>query len=99
MEHVQWRKTPEGRKSFRWIGTPKSHFNSRKDTITDPGKRYWYGLLQRKRCIIIAYGFGEPADDELRDKNKPKHTHFFRFLDARPFDFAGICDTAINDEG
>ena len=70
-KQVKWRVSGTGEKTFSWIGPqPKSHFNSRWDTLTNPGNHYWNGLLNSKRCLIPADGFMEWPDDALRPKDQ-----------------------------
>jgi putative SOS response-associated peptidase YedK len=96
---VAWRRDKAGAKSFSWKGAPRSHFNSRRDTLTDPANRYWNGLLDARRCLVPADGFIEWPDDALRPKDAPKIPRYFTLPERRPFFFAGIWDEATNDEG
>lgn len=95
---VNWRCAKStGAKTFTWKGAPKSHFNSRWDTVTKPG--YWNQLLDTNRALIPADGFMEWPDDALRDKSLDKIPKYFTLHERRPFFFAGLYDTTIDDEG
>jgi len=96
---VKWRISAKGEKSFSWVGPPKSHFNSRWDTVTNPNNLYWHSLLDSKRCLIPADGFMEWPDDALRPKDQDKIPHYFSLHEHRTFFFAGIYDEAIDAEG
>jgi len=96
---VKWRISAKGEKSFSWVGPPKSHFNSRWDTLTNSSNRYLHGLLASKRCLIPADGFMEWPDDALRPKDQEKIPSYFSLHEHRPFFFAGVYDEAIDDEG
>jgi putative SOS response-associated peptidase YedK len=98
-DKVAWRRDKSGEKSFSWRDSPRSHFNSRWDTLSDTGNRYWNGLLDSKRCLVPADGFIEWPDDALRPKNKPKIPRYFTLHERRPFFFAGVYDETTDDEG
>lgn len=93
-------RTKEGRKSFRWKPgrQPGTHFNSRWDTVTEPGT-YWHRLLGSRRCLFPASGFIEWPDDEIRDMRLPKVPRLFTLKDQAPFFIAGIWDSVEDDEG
>lgn len=98
-DQVKWRwAKATGAKTFSWNAPPKSHFNSRLDTVTSPKNKYWNGLLSTNRCLIPADGFIEWPDDALRDKNQDKVPSYFSLHEHRPFFFAGIYDLAKDDE-
>lgn len=94
---MEWRQTGEGEISFRWLGTPAAHFNSRKDTVL--GSETWQSLLHSQRCLIPADGFIEWPDDALRDKSRPKIPRCFRRQDGAPMAFAGLFDRTQDPQG
>jgi len=96
----KWRVTGKGEKSFTWLpGRRFSHFNCRQDTLTDSRKPYWYELLTSQRCLIPANGFIEWGDEEMIPKGEKKKSGLFYLKDRRPFFFAGVSDTVVDDQG
>ena len=98
-KQLRWRISGSGDKTFSWNGPPKSHFNSRFDTVTNPGISYWHGLLENQRCLIPANGFIEWADETLLKKGQEKIPKHFFLKEKKPFFFAGIFDKVEDDEG
>ena len=98
-KQLRWRISGNGEKTFSWNGPPKSHFNSRYDTVTNPGISYWHGLLEYQRCLIPANGFIEWADETLLKKGQEKIPKHFFLKEKKPFFFAGIFDKVEDDEG
>jgi len=94
---ADFRFTRSGSKVFKWKGRPMGHFNSRLDTLSN--YRGWSDLLRTQRCVVIANGFYEWADDALRDKSKPKTKGTFTLKEGKPFAFAGIWDVVLDEEG
>jgi putative SOS response-associated peptidase YedK len=94
-----WCAKSTGAKTFSWKGPPKSHFNSRWDTVTSSTNKYWNGLLDKNRCLVPADGFVEWPDDALRDKRQDKIPSYFSLHEHRPYFFAGIYDIVNDDEG
>jgi putative SOS response-associated peptidase YedK len=100
-DEYKWRITGKGEKSFSWLpGKPKSsHFNSRIATLTDPGRRYWFKLLDQQRCLIPANGFVEWSDVEMLKSGEKKRQALFYLKLQKPFFFAGVFDFAKDNEG
>lgn len=98
-EQVTFRTTSDGKKTLRWTGPPKSHFNSKFDTITNPQNKYWTSLLAHQRCLIPADGFMEWQDEKMIPKGSPKASKYFFLNKRKPFFFAGVYDKAKDDEG
>jgi len=98
-KQVKWKISAKGEKTFSWVGSPKSHFNSRYDTVTNPGNAYWHGLLEKQRCLIPADGFVEWPDEKLMFQGQDKIPKYFFLKKRKPFFFAGIYDKVENDEG
>jgi putative SOS response-associated peptidase YedK len=96
---VRWRISKAGEKTFTWQGERKSHFNSRWDTISNPGNRYWNGLLESRRCLIPADGFVEWPDEAMIPKGQDKIPKFFFLKNRSPFYFAGLYETLPDDTG
>lgn len=97
---IKWRVSAlTGKKSFSWATRPpKSHFNTRHDTLLKPG--YWHQLLDRQRCLIPSDGFIEWSDEELiQGTGQEKKTGYFYKVDKKPFFYAGIFDIVKDDEG
>ena len=99
-QDFKWRVTGKGEKSFTWApGKRFSHFNSRMATLTDPGHKYWFELLDRQRCLIPANGFVEWSDEKMLKKGEKKRQALFYLKDQKPFFFAGVFDIAKDNEG
>jgi len=98
-KQVKWKISALGEKSFSWFGSPKSHFNSRYDTVSNPTNAYWHGLLENQRCLIPADGFIEWPDEKLMFQGQDKIPRYFFLKKHVPFFFAGIFDKVEDDEG
>lgn len=96
-DRMAWRTTSEGERSFKWLGRPLSHFNSRKDTLLQSDS--WRDLLDTQRCLVPADGFIEWPDDALRDKTQPKTSHAYSLSQGQPLVFAGIYAETLDPEG
>ncbi len=96
---VKFRITAAGTKSFRWIGPPKSHFNSKYATLTDPKNKYWTRLLSRQRCLFPASGFIEWPDKAMLKGGQEYVPRYVFLKGEKPFFFAGVYDVAKDDEG
>ncbi len=97
-KQVRWRISKTGERTFSWKGPPKSHFNSRWDTVANPANAYWHGLLENRRCLVPADGFMEWPDDELLSKGREKIPRLFFLKQRKPFFFAGLFDVAVDEE-
>ncbi len=99
-DDFKWRISGKGEKSFSWKPSKRaSHFNCRFDTLTDPGKRYWFRLLDSQRCLIPANGFVEWSDVEMLTSGERKRQALFYLKDQKPYFFAGVYDVIQDDEG
>ena len=67
---------------------PRTHFNSRKDTLTKSAG--WKRLLQSNRCVLLAKGFFEWSDTDLLPKGHPKMAGRYSLTGDRLMPLAAI---------
>lgn len=96
---IEFYTNDEGRKTYRWKGSPISMFNLRHDNVTNPEKPTWRAALSNKRSIIISDGFVEWPDDKMRDKKKDKIPGYFQYNDHAVHGLAGFHECIKDDEG
>lgn len=80
---VRFRTSQAGTKSFRWIGPPKSHFNSKYATLTEPKNRYWSKLLGTRRCLVPGDGFIEWPDKAMLKPGQEYAPRYFFLKDGK----------------
>ena len=78
---------PTSRGNVRLVPPPRTHFNSRKDTLVKSSG--WRRLLKSNRCVILADSFFEWSDTELL-AGRPKQVGRFRLNGKRIMPMAGI---------
>ncbi|HNY30871.1 MAG TPA: SOS response-associated peptidase family protein [Fibrobacteria bacterium] len=71
----------------RLVPPPRTHFNSRQDTLT--GSVAWRNLLSRNRCVVFADSFLEWSDSALL-AGGPKRVGDFSLASGEPMCLAGI---------
>lgn len=76
----------EGRQ--RLVPPPRTHFNSRQDTLV--GSPGWRRILEHNRCVVFADAFYEWSDSDLLDAGQTKMMGRFRLASGLPMALAGV---------
>jgi putative SOS response-associated peptidase YedK len=77
---------------LRLVAPPRTHFNSRRDTLVRSAG--WRKLLAFHRCVVVVDGFWEWSDSDLLPKGQPGKVGRFRMQGGRPMVLAGIWSPA-----
>lgn len=82
--------------SPRLLAPPRTHFNSRKDTLLR--SKGWRNLLRTNRCVLFLEGFLEWSDDEMLGSGQ-KLVGRYKLADLSPMPVAGIWSNAKTENG
>jgi putative SOS response-associated peptidase YedK len=88
--------TPTKSGELRLAPPPRTHFNSRKDTLLR--SRGWQNLLHRNRCVVLIDSFFEWSDEEML-AGRPKMVGRYRLTYNRLMPVAGIWSTTRTPSG
>jgi putative SOS response-associated peptidase YedK len=82
--------------SPRLVPPPRTHFNSRKDTLLR--SKGWQNLLRTNRCVLFLDGFLEWSDDEMLGSGQ-KLVGRYELADRAVMPVAGIWSKSRTDAG